>query len=305
MATQTNLDLKSYIAPIETRMVYGASELKQVYKKYLTRGMIFSLILYFMLIGTYIGVNAYDRNREAEYKIKRDIEIKKFETETETKDNADELKQPEVPKTTESVFKADDALTPEPVAKEKAELETIKKVEDMEKIKAYVSSEGDENFDPTKETNNLKLKDKVIEQNVSKDKDIVKTNVVKNNEVWQVDKAPVAVNLTTVQGSMKYPEIALQNGTEGNVTVRVLVGPDGSVVNIDKFSGPEVFRDEVSSKVINLQFIPALQQGQAVRCYISVPFKFELKGKFKKDEDIKKIDDTKKEDVKENKEENK
>jgi len=288
MKTQTNLDLKSYIAPIETRMVYGAAELKQVYKKYLTRGLIFSLILYLMLLGTYIGVDAYGKKLEAEYRIKRDIEINKIETETETKDKGDELVQPEVLKVPETGFKSDDALTPEPVAKEKADFETIKKVEDMEKIKAFVSSEGDENFDPTKETNNLKLKDKDIEKNIIKDKDAVKQIVVKNNEVWQVDKAPVAVNLATVQGSMKYPDLALQTGTEGNVSVRVLVGPDGSVVSVDKFNGPEVFRDEVTSKIMNLQFTPALQQGQTVRCWVSVPFKFKLSGKYKNNEDDKK-----------------
>ena len=89
---------------------------------------------------------------------------------------------------------------------------------------------------------------------------------------------------------MRYPEIAKSSGIEGKVTVKVLVGPDGSVVQVGGFSGPDVFRDEVSSKVMSLQFTPALQQGQPVRCWVSVPFSFTLTGKFKKesgDEDKK------------------
>ena len=100
---------------------------------------------------------------------------------------------------------------------------------------------------------------------------------------------------------MRYPEIARSSGIEGKVTVKVLVGPDGSVVSVGGFSGPDVFRDEVTSKVMNLQFTPALQQGAPVRCWVSVPFSFTLTGKFKKDSG----DDEKKEDKKEEKKEEK
>jgi len=132
---------------------------------------------------------------------------------------------------------------------------------------------------------------KKTEEKVEKEEKKEKT---KTYQQFEVDKPPVAVNLSQVKGSMRYPEIARSSGIEGKVTVKVLVGPDGSVVQIGGFSGPDVFRDEVSSKVMNLQFTPALQQGQPVRCWVSVPFSFTLTGKFKKESG----DEEKKEEVK-------
>ena len=180
------------------------------------------------------------------------------------------------------------ALTPEPVAKEKADIETIKKVEETEKIKAFVSSEGNENLDPNKETGKIVVDLKKTEEKQVKEEKKEKVN--KTYQQFEVDKPPVAVNLSSVKSSMRYPEIAKSSGIEGKVTVKVLVGPDGSVVQVGGYSGPDVFRDEVSSKVMSLQFTPALQQGQPVRCWVSVPFSFTLTGKFKKetnDEDKK------------------
>ena len=307
MSTETNMDLTNYKEPVETKMQYGAPELKQFYKRFLSRGLIFALVLHFVLIGTYIGVDAYEKKQEEELRIKRDIELKDIQTQQDqSNDKEDQAPPPEVEPQKVEALKDLAALTPEPVAKEKADLETIKKVEETEKIKAFVSSEGSENFDPTKETGKVSVKEREVEKEVTKEekKDNSKT---KTYQQFEVDKAPVAVNLSSVQGSMRYPEIARSNGVEGKVTVKVLVGPDGSVVSVGGFSGPDVFRDEVSSKVMSLQFTPALQQGQPVRCWVSVPFSFKLSGKFKKEDEDKKDEPTKKEEKKEEpqKEENK
>ena len=52
---------------------------------------------------------------------------------------------------------------------------------------------------------------------------------------------------------MRYPEIARQSGMEGRVVAKVLVGTNGSVIKVGGISGPEVFRDEVSDKVMGLE----------------------------------------------------
>ena len=294
----TESDLTEYKEPVDTKMQYGAPELKEVYKKFLTRGLIFALVLHFILIGTYIGVDAYERKKEEELRIKRDIELKDIQTQQDqNKDESDAPPPPEVEPQKVEALKDLAALTPEPVAKEKADIETIKKVEETEKIKAFVSSEGSENFDPTKETGKVVVTEKKVEAEVNKEEKKEKTTA-KTYQQFEVDKAPVAVNLASIQGSMRYPEIARTNNIEGKVTVKVLVGPDGSVVSVGGFSGPDVFRDEVSSKVMSLQFTPALQQGQPVRCWVSVPFSFKLSGKFKKDNEDEKKDEPKKEEPK-------
>ena len=74
----------------------------------------------------------------------------------------------------------------------------------------------------------------------------------------------------------RYPEIARSSGMEGRVTAKVLGGTNGSIVKIGGMSGPSVFHNEVRSKISNLQFTPALQNGKTVNCWVSVPFSFKL-----------------------------
>jgi periplasmic protein TonB len=304
MSTQDNQDLNSYQEPIISKMQYGAPELKKFYKKFASRGLIIAVILHAFFISFYVfSLYLEMRAAERELQIKRDIELKDIQSQNNNNDQ-DEQTPPLEVEPQKVDLKAIDALTPEPVAKEKADIETIKKVEDLEKIKANVSSEGDPNWDPTKETDKVRVIDKVVEKNVSKI-EIKENKTVKIYQQFEVDKAPVAVNLSQVQGSMRYPEIARTSGIEGKVTVTVLVSPDGSVSSVGKFNGPDVFREEVNSKVMNLQFTPALQQGSPVKCWVSVPFNFKLSGKFKKDDEVDKKEEKKETKKEENKEEGK
>ncbi len=289
-------DNNNFQEAIETRMQYGAPELKRIYKKYASRGLIFAVIIHVFLVSSYMFSLYIEKlQQERQLQIKRDIELKDIQTQDANNEEENTPPPPDVQVQQPEALKDLAALTPEPVAKEKADLETIKKVEETEKIKAFVSSEGSENVDPNKETGKLQVDVKKTEEKQEKEEKKEKKET-KTYQQFEVDKAPVAVNLAQVRGSMRYPEIARSSGIEGKVTVKVLVGPDGSVVSVGGFSGPDVFRDEVSSKVMNLQFTPALQQGQPVRCWVSVPFSFTLTGKFKKD-----TDDDKKEDKKEEK----
>lgn len=295
--TQENNVVTEFQDPLDQRMQYGAPELKRNFKKYASRGLIFAVVIHAFLIGAYVFTLYLEKIQlEKQLQIKRDIELKDIQTQDANQEEESAPPPPDVEVQQPEALKDLAALTPEPVAKEKADLETIKKVEETEKIKAFVSSEGSENVDPNKETGKLQVDLKKTEEKQEKEEKKEK----KENKVYQqfeVDKPPVAVNLGQVKGSMRYPEIARSSGIEGKVTVKVLVGPDGSVTQVGGFSGPDVFRDEVSSKVMNLQFTPALQQGQPVRCWVSVPFSFTLTGKFKKESG----DDEKKDDKKEEK----
>jgi periplasmic protein TonB len=298
MSTQINQDVTKYVEPIETKMEYGLPELKKFYRKFMSRGLIVAIIIHAFFISLYCLSIYLDAQAEKNLQMKRDIELRDIQSQDNSQDQNDQAPPPEVEPQKIEALKDLAALTPEPVAKEKADLETIKKVEETEKIKAFVSSEGSENFDPTKETGKVTVQEKKVEENIKHEE--TKVTKEKTYQQFEVDKAPVAVNLGQVQGSMRYPEIARSSGIEGKVTVKVLVGPDGSVVSVGGFSGPDVFREEVSSKVMNLQFTPALQQGQPVRCWVSVPFNFKLSGKFKKEDE-----GDKKEEKKEVKEEKK
>ena len=166
-----------------------------------------------------------------------------------------------------------EALTPQPVAKERADVETIKTQQQLEEIKTPVSSTGDTgkfNYSGV-----VKIEDKKIEDKITK-REVVEEKEKTVYQSFEVEKAPECVNLQQVRGSMVYPPMAIEAQIEGKVTVKVLVDANGNVIKIGSINGPDVFRDEVSSKSMQLQFTPGLQNGKPVKVWVTVPFSFKL-----------------------------
>jgi outer membrane biosynthesis protein TonB len=129
-----------------------------------------------------------------------------------------------------------------------------------------------EYVEPKQETGNSTDIEQRIQSTVKK-KEIYKQN--------EVDNTPVPINLGAVRSSLFYPFEAKQEGIEGKVTVSVLVDVDGSVSQVGKLIGPDIFYDEVLNKVMNLRFVPAAKDGNKVKCWSSVSFNFALNAKDK------------------------
>lgn len=260
---------------IQKKMKYGAPELKKLYQKFLTRGLIIAIIAHLVLVGSYVGAMYINKVKAEEQKNMQD---KVFNiNDLDMPPPIDEV-PPDIPK--DVALKDLSALTPEPVAKKLVTEEVkLKSQKELEEVKLPVASTGTD--DPSKVNPNAtvgKIEEKKVEEKVEKKEE-------KKKEVFQqfeVEKAPVAVNLGAIKSSMRYPEIARQSGIEGRVVAKVLVGTDGSVIKVGGISGPEVFHDEVSDKVMGLTFDPAMQGGQKVKCWVSVPFSFTLNAKDKK-----------------------
>lgn len=261
---------------IERKMKYGAPELQRLYKKFVTRGLIFAVILHLVLVSGYVFALYLDKvraEREKSDMQKREITLEELDIPPPIEDVP--IEEPKA-----VALKDLSALVPEPVAKKEIKEEVqLKTQKELEEVKLPVASTGTD--DPSKVNPNAEFTGKVQEKKVEEK---VEKKEEKKKDVFQqfeVEKAPVAVNLGAVKGSMRYPEIARQSGIEGRVVAKVLVGTDGSVIKVGGISGPEVFRDEVADKVMNLSFTPALQNGQPVKCWVSVPFSFTLGGKKK------------------------
>lgn len=262
---------------INKKMTYGAPELKKLYQKYVTRGLMVAVILITVLSVSSLAYILWAKDKEARDKdaLTREITL----ADLDVPPPIDEI-PPEIPK--EVALKDLSALAPEPVAKKLIIEEVkLKSQKELEEVKLPVASTGTD--DPSKVNPDFsgKVEEKKVEEKVEK-KEEKKKDVFQQ---FEVEKAPVAVNLGSVKGSMRYPEIARQSGIEGRVVAKVLVGTNGSVLKVGGISGPEVFRDEVSDKVMNLQFTPALQSGQPVKCWVSVPFSFTLSAKDKRKAD--------------------
>ncbi|MGH2574897.1 MAG: energy transducer TonB [Ignavibacteria bacterium] len=247
---------------------YGAPELKKTYQRFFSRGMIYAIIAHALVIGVYLIINFIQLSAE-ENKPKVQQRIINI-TDLQPPPSATDEEPPPPKEIDPPVAPPKDltALTPEPVAKEKAQEQTIKTQEELEQIKTPVGSDtGKFTY-----TGDVRVEEKKIEEKIEK-KEVEKTIY----QSFEVEKAPECVNLGQVRASMEYPSVAREAGIEGRVTVKVLVGTDGSVIKIGSISGPEVFHDEVRDKSSSLQFTPGLQNGKPVKVWVTVPFSFKLK----------------------------
>jgi len=88
--------------------------------------------------------------------------------------------------------------------------------------------------------------------------------------------------LRFVQGNIKYPPIARENGVEGVTVIKFYVDKDGSV------KAPEMLKDigagcgKEAMRVVNLmnkegiKWIPGKQRGKPVKVYFNLPVRFKL-----------------------------
>src|SRR5260370_34493415 len=112
---------------------YGAPELKKAYQGFFTKGLIIAVIVHFVLVGGYLLIN-YVNKIKAEEQNKQNQRIINV-TDLEPPPSAtDEEPPPPKPLEVPPVAPPKDltALTPEPVAKEKAQEQTIKTQEELE-----------------------------------------------------------------------------------------------------------------------------------------------------------------------------
>ncbi len=282
MATATEPQVK----PLG-RMTYGAPELLALYQKYSMRGLMFAIIFAFVIIGTVFAYNKIKAGiEEDKLNQQRLITLQDLDLPPPTSEEVPPPPEIEPPKPI--ALKDLEALVPEPVAKEKSEVLTTKTQEKLDEVKVPVASTGTD--DPNKVTwdGTGKLEQKKVEQKVET-KEVKKEEKKKDFQSFEVEKAPSPVNLSSVRGSMKYPEIARASNVEGTCVAKILVGTSGEIIKVAGISGPDVFHSEIQDKIMSLQFTPALQGGQPVRCYVNVPFKFSL-GKKKTDDEEKKDD---------------
>lgn len=97
------------------------------------------------------------------------------------------------------------------------------------------------------------------------------------DETISVNKPPYADN-SLIMSKLQYPELAKKAGLEGKVVLRVLVRRNGSVKKfIVENSDSELFNKSAGDAVMKTQFLPAIQNGKPVACWLSVPISFKIR----------------------------
>lgn len=265
----------------ESGQFYGASELKKNYQVFFRRGFEVAVILHIVVVSTYLLANflsGKDKEGVTGDSKPRIVNVTLNDlAPPPSVEEEEEILKPEIIKEDIVEPKKDlTALEPEPVKKKEAEEQTIKTQKELEEIKTPVSDAGD--TVSYSYSGPVKVEKEKIEKKIEKEeKPVVKKREKTIYSSFEVEKPPEAVNLAQIQGSMTYPSIAIQASIEGRVTIKVLVGRDGTVIKTGSLTGPDVFYEEVREKVKNLQFTPGLQNGKPVKVWVTVPFNFRLK----------------------------
>lgn len=251
---------------------YGAPELKKLSLSFTLKGFIIAVAIHIAFVAAYM-LFAYIQEAKS-----KDIPVNPNEPRIFVFEDVpppiDENVIPPIKEEVSQKVKDLASLEPVPTKREIADDVILKTQDELNNINTTTSREGDslvastDNGKP--DINNNNIDDKII-----KDTRIpIEDKIFKD---YEVEKAPECTNLSQVRASIKYPEIAVETGQEGRVSVRVLVGTDGNVIKIGSISGPEVFYDEVKGKVKDLQFTAGLQNNLPVKVWVNVPFNFKLK----------------------------
>jgi TonB family protein len=89
-----------------------------------------------------------------------------------------------------------------------------------------------------------------------------------------VDSQPIAIN----RPRPNYTELARANGTQGSISVRALVGSDGLIKQTRIVRGlPDGLNKEAVRVVQEMQFKPAMKDGQPVPYWIALEVEFHLR----------------------------
>ena len=78
--------------------------------------------------------------------------------------------------------------------------------------------------------------------------------------------------------NIKYPTIAQENGTQGQVVLQFVVERDGSITDIRVVKSVDPYLDKEALRVVKTmpKWKPGKQRGKPVRCRFTLPVRFRL-----------------------------
>ena len=85
-----------------------------------------------------------------------------------------------------------------------------------------------------------------------------------------------------VQQNVKYPQIALENGIQGNVVIQFVVGPDGKMINFKVLQSPDKTLSDATIDVLKKAnemkngWKPGKQRGKPVKVSFTLPVAFKI-----------------------------
>jgi len=255
------------VIAIPKRADYGAIEIKEFIRKNTYKAFIItitSLVLLFLLYWVYGKATAVDPNAALVAPISKIA----LTGPTQQTDQLEDAPPPPPAETVIDIATAAKAGTPVPVpdADIKEELKEFANVDDL--AKSLSKEKG--NIVDFDQVQNIDLGEKKLDVGKIEEEPGI-------DDFIPVEKEPV-VDLVDLQRSIVYPEMARKAGIEGQVIVRVLVGKDGKPKkSVVQYTDSQMLDKAAKEAVMKQVFTPAIQNGQPITCWVSIPIKFRLR----------------------------
>lgn len=230
---------------------YGANELKAVYQKFLTRGLLIAAVLHLSGIGGYWGSVYLAKENEPVHTVR----ILKY---------SEMGPPPSITNTQAAPAIAVSAPTAKPsvgipVAVPDAEVSPEQTIATQQELSQAVSNVGEGSG----------TGGAVVEQDI-------KVENEEPPEFVPYEKIPEVVK----QVAPKYPDLAARAGVEGTVYVKVWVDKEGKVRKaVILKSDSELFNQPAIEAVQQWVFTPALMNNGPVDVWMTVPIRFKLQGR--------------------------
>jgi len=248
------------------RSSYGAIEIKDWIRKNTYRALIITLAMFLLLFLIYwIYLFASEKPLRPAFR----APISKLNVEMISQQTENQEEAPPPP-TQQVVDYATLARAGTPVPVPDAEIkEDLKEFANVEELNKSLSKNEGQIIDINQLPNSYDLGDKKMDVQKEESPDI--------DEFIPVEKEP-QVDLDELKKKIIYPELARKAGIEGQVIVRVLVGKNGKPKDAKvQFSDSEMLDKAAVDAVMKCVFTPAIQNGQPITCWVSVPIKFRLR----------------------------
>ena len=246
---------------------YGAVEIKEFIRKNTYKAFIITLISLLLLFLLYWGVGKATEKGPA--LLKAPISKIALTGPTQQTDQVEEAPPPPPSETIIDVATAAKAGTPVPVPDADIK-EELKEFANVDELAQSLSKEKGTvvDFD---QVQNIDLGEKKVEISGKIEE------VPGIDDFIPVEKEPV-VDLGELQRRIIYPEMARKAGIEGKVIVRVLVGKDGKPMkSVVQNSDSQMLDQAAKDAVMKSIFTPAIQNGQPITCWVSIPITFKLR----------------------------
>ena len=232
---------------------YGAAELKTVYQKYMTFGMIIGSSICFSAVGSYYLAEWLTEEEEPIHTVR----ILKYTDLGPPPSMQSSQAAPAVAVSGPAVRPSVGVPVPVPDAEVSPE-QTIASQTELSSQQA-----------PTIEASSSTSGGTQIEQDLMIDEEGPPPDFV------PYEKEPTVVKKI----EPKYPDIALRAGLEGNVFVKVWVDKEGKVRKVVTLkSDAEIFNQAAEDAAKQWVFTPAVMQKGPVSVWVSIPFRFRLTG---------------------------